>query len=344
MNGTDNSLHQGPPSAAGPTLAAKRWPRWPRTIARIAAGALAALAIVAVTGVVYEQVAAMGDASAYPPAGRLVDIGGYSLHLDCRGKGTPTVVMDAGLGASSLDWILVQPELARTTRVCTYDRAGMGSSDPGPLPRSPGRLAEELHLLLEKGGVRGPYILVAHSLAAKNVRMFASAYPADVAGMVLVDARSELMDIGIDAEPFRSALNDQAFLYSVARRFGIARLFGSALIGQPRLQPDIATRMALAATAPKAITTTTEEGLARSADDTALATATLGSIPLVVIAAGDSMAGIPNWPVAQSKMAQLSTRGRLVIAEASSHSVQLDQPNVVLGAVRDVLADIRTTR
>jgi pimeloyl-ACP methyl ester carboxylesterase len=312
---------------------------------RIIAVALAIVAVTAAAGAAYEAIAGMGDAVAYPPAGRLVDIGGYRLHIDCRGEGSPTVVMDAGLGGSSLDWTLVQPELATTTRVCVYDRAGMGWSEPSPLPRTPGTIADELHLLLENAGIDGPYLLVGHSLAGKNVRMFARAYPEDVAGMVLVDARSEQIDAQTskaDVEAFAAALKTQATAYSLARRFGIARLFGAGLVGEPLLSPAIASEMVLLQTQPGSIDETTREGLARSADDEVLASSRLGSMPLVVIAAEGSMTGIPNWTAAQHSLAALSTAGRLVVAQGSNHPVQLEDPGIVIESVREVLAGVRS--
>ena len=121
-------------------------------------------------------------------------MGGYSLHIQCVGTGSPTVVLDAGLGGTSLDWNLVQTEIGPTTQVCAYDRAGMGWSDTGPAPRTPGQIARELHTLLTNAGIPGPYVLVGHSAGGKNVRMFALQYPDEVAGMVLVDARSEYVD------------------------------------------------------------------------------------------------------------------------------------------------------
>ena len=311
----------------------------PRKLARIGGGALAAIAILAAAGAAYEQVSSIADASGFLPTGRLVDIGGRKLHLDCRGGGAKTVVMDAGLGGSGLDWMLVQPKLAATTRVCTYDRAGMGWSDPGPQPRSPARLAEELHLLLEQGEVRGPYVLVAHSLAGKTARLFAAAHPTEVAGMVLVDTRSERLDATSEAEAFAASLQSMAMQYSLARRFGLVRLIGGALLGEPLVAPDLATRLALAQTTPDAIVTTTQEGLARAADDRLLAGTTLGSIPLVVIAAGTSMRNNPGWPEAQAALADLSTRGRLVVAENSSHAVALADPNLVIEATLSVIAD-----
>lgn len=344
---TEDRLPQvaGPP-ALDTTRAAsrKRGSRALRTLIRAAGGTLTALAVVAAMGATYETIAGSGDPTTYPPAGRLVDIGGYRMHLDCRGEGSPTVVMDAGLGGSSLDWSLVQPQLATTTQVCTYDRAGMGWSDPGPLPRTPGHLADELRTLLTNAGVPGPYVLVGHSLAGKNIRMFASAYPDNVAGMVLVDARSELVDRltpKAEADAFGVALSLQGTLYSLARRFGVARAFGASLAGAPLLPSDIAAEMALLQTQTAAIDETTKEGLARAADDAALAKSTLGSIPLVVIAAAASLANIPNWSTAQQEMAALSTQGSLVIAEHSGHAVQLEEPGIILDAIDDVVAKVR---
>lgn len=339
MTATDNSPFIDAVSST-PVRRARR--RWPSTILRLAGGTLGVLALVAAAGAAYEAIAGAGDASAYPPAGRLVDVGGYKLHLDCRGEASPTVVLEAGLGASSLDWSLVQPELARTTRVCSYDRAGMGWSEPGPAPRSPAHIADELHQLLQNGGVAGPYILVGHSLGGKNIRMFAEAYPSEVAGMVLVDARSERVESPADMAGFAQALEGQAMQYSLARRFGIARLFGAGLIGEPLVPAALATEMVLAQTQPTAIAETTAEGLARSVDDEVLASTKLGSLPLVVVAAGDTMRNLPNWPEAQSAMAKLSTRGQLIIAQNSSHAIQIAQPNVILSAIHDVIGKVRS--
>lgn len=336
MTAIENSLLD---TLSPPSTRRRRGLPW--TILRIAGGTLGVLALVAASGAAYEAIVGASDATVYPPAGRLVDVGGYKLHLDCRGEGSPTVVLDAGLSASSLDWALVQPELAHTTRVCSYDRAGMGRSEPGPAPRSPGHIAEELHRLLQNGGVAGPYVLVGHSLAGKNLRMFEEAHPSDVAGMVLVDARSEIVESPADMEGFALALQGQATQYSLARRFGLARFFAPALLGEPLVPAALATQIVLAQTQPNAIAETTAEGLARMADDEVLATTSLGSLPLIVVAAGESMRNLANWPEAQRAMAKLSTKGRLVLAETSHHGVHIAQPKVVLDAINGVIADVR---
>jgi pimeloyl-ACP methyl ester carboxylesterase len=310
--------------------------------ARIACSALGLLGILAATGAAYEQIAGAGDAAAYPAPGRLVDVGGYRLHLDCRGEGSPTVIMDAGLGKSSLDWTLVRPQLARETQVCTYDRAGMGWSDPGPGPRTPSHIASELHALLHNAGVAGPYLLVGHSLAGKNLRVFANDYPAEIAGMVLVDARSELVEASADQPAFAAAMQAQAAQYAVAKRFGIARLFGGSLMGLPQISPALATQMALFETNPSAVATTTQEGVNRTADDLTLVGSDMGSMPLIVIAAGSNMTD-PVWSAAQTSMAALSTNGRLLVAEGSGHAVHLERPEIVIDALSGLVAEIRTS-
>src|SRR5215207_8827824 len=187
-----------------------------RGIGRGLAALFGLIAVLALAGASYEAIAAAGDARRYPAPGQLVDIGGYRLHIQCVGAGSPTVVLDAGLGGSSLDWSLVQSDLGSSTRVCAYDRAGMGWSDPGPQPRTPRQIARELHTLLTNAGIAEPYVLVGHSLAGKNVRLFAPSHPEEVAAMVLVDARSEYVDANTspaEVQGFQRASATQAILY-----------------------------------------------------------------------------------------------------------------------------------
>ena len=128
------------------------------------------------------------DETRESPPGKLVDIGGYQLHVNCTGKGSPTVILDAGFGCDSTAWLTVQPEIAKFARVCSYDRAGLGWSDPGPKPRTSQQIVKELHTLLAKADIRSPYVLVGHSFGGYNVRLYAGHYPDEVVGMVLVDA------------------------------------------------------------------------------------------------------------------------------------------------------------
>ena len=330
--------------AAATPLVQPRRTRLLRLSAYLAGAVVGTLAIALATGTVYETLASASARPDVPHAGRLVDVGGHRMHIDCRGAGRPTVVLDAGLGGASLDWSLVQPAVQTSTRVCVYDRAGMGWSDPVSTPRTPSQLATELHALLAAAAESGPYVLVGHSLAGKNVRLFASAFPAEVVGMVLVDARSEIIDQQMSAEDtagFNAALKGQALTFSLARHVGLARLGGASLIGEPLVPAATAREMVLLQTNAAAIDETYCEGTARSADDDVLAGQTLGDLPLVVIAAEKNMIGLEGWAGAQEALAHLSTHGSLVVAKDSGHYVQLYKPDLVASAIKQVVAAAR---
>jgi pimeloyl-ACP methyl ester carboxylesterase len=123
-----------------------------------------------------------------PYAGQLVNVGTHRLHIHCKGEGSPTVIIDSGIGGFSLEWIKIQNNLANDVRVCSYDRAGYGWSDPGPKPRTTARITRELHTLLEEAKIPGPYVLAGHSFGGYNIRYFASEYPDEVAGLVFIDS------------------------------------------------------------------------------------------------------------------------------------------------------------
>src|SRR5688572_2906899 len=178
-----------------PTGQASPWNRRARRLLVWLGGIVAVLLGLGLVGAGYESVAEAADARAYPPPGQLVDVGGYRLHINCVGTGSPTVVIDAGWGDWSAVWSSwVQPAAAQTTRVCTYDRAGYGYSEAGPLPRTSERFAQELHTLLQEAQVPGPYVLVGHSLGGALVRVFAQQYAAEVAGVVLIDSMNPKPD------------------------------------------------------------------------------------------------------------------------------------------------------
>ncbi len=317
-----------------------------RGIGRGLAALVGLIVVLALAGASYEAIAAAGDARRYPPPGQLIDVGGYGLHIQCVGAGSPTVVLDAGLGGSSLDWNLVQSELGSTTRVCAYDRAGMGWSDPSPQPRTPRQIADELHTLLTNAGIAGPYVLVGHSLAGKNVRLFTIAHPDQVAGMVLVDARSEYVDANTspaEVQAFQQALAAQARQYRVARSLGLVRLIGASQWGAPAMPRATRTEGVLLKTSQRGVAATTAEGLERAADDVQLQAApSLGDRPLIVLASEQNMTATPYWVEAQRQQAALSTNGRLIVAAGSGHDIHWEQPPLVIDAVRQVIEDVRS--
>jgi pimeloyl-ACP methyl ester carboxylesterase len=151
-------------------------------------GLAVTLIVVCGTRGIYQAVATAVDRRTYPPPGQLIDIGGYRLHISCIGQGSPTVILESGLQATSSLWGWAQPNVAGTTRVCAYDRAGVGWSEPASAPRDAWQIARELHTLLGNAGIIGPYVLVGHSYGGLYVRVYAAAYPDEVAGVVLVDA------------------------------------------------------------------------------------------------------------------------------------------------------------
>jgi pimeloyl-ACP methyl ester carboxylesterase len=317
-----------------------------RGIGRGLAALVGLIAVLALAGASYEAIAAAGDARRYPAPGQLVDVGGYRLHIQCVGTGSPTVVLDAGLGGSSLDWNLVQPELGRSTRVCAYDRAGMGWSDPGPQPRTPRQIADELHTLLTNAGIAGPYVLVGHSLGGKNVRMFALQHPDQVAGMVLVDARSEYGDANTspaEEQAFQQNIAAQASQFRLGRSLGLVRLIGASLWGGPAMPRATRTEGVLLTTSQRAVDAQTAEGLERAADDVQLQAApALGDRPLIVLASEQNMTATPYWAEAQRRQAALSTNGRLIVPAGSGHAIHWEQPTLVIDAVRQVIADVRS--
>lgn len=156
-------------------------------VVRIALGFAALVVALIFAGCAYQSISEWNDARNDPPPGQFIDVGGYKLHLYCMGKGMPTVILDALFPGQVSNWIWIQPQIAKTTRVCAYDRAGHGWSDLGPEPRDAKQHARELKTLLEKANVQGLFVLVGHSLGGLYVREFADLFPDQVAGMVLIE-------------------------------------------------------------------------------------------------------------------------------------------------------------
>ena len=152
---------------------------------------LVILAMVLAVGMTYEAIGRVSDARRFPVAGQMVDVGGYRLNIYCTGIGTPTVILESGLGENARSWLGVQQGVERFTRVCSYDRAGYGRSDPGPQPRSSAQIAKGLHTLLINSKTPGPYVLVGHSFGGYNVRVNTGLYRNEVSGVVLVDSSHE---------------------------------------------------------------------------------------------------------------------------------------------------------
>jgi pimeloyl-ACP methyl ester carboxylesterase len=248
-----------------------------------------ALALVALTmsGVVFQLVATERDRRTFLPPGQLVDIGGYKLHIHCTGKGSPTVILDAGRVAFSSHWGWVQPEIAKTTRVCAYDRAGYGWSDPGPEPRTGLQMTRELHALLQSADIDGPYVLVGHSMGGIYAMFYATGYPDEVAGIVLVDSPLDLpYEPGREPPGMRTLNNLFSALYSGMARIGLTRLiFSSEKTGLP--PPQNAEVIAFRSTV---LNADNQWADVRSDPETRAQSRTmrsLGNKPLITVSAGN---------------------------------------------------------
>ncbi len=294
---------------------------------------LGAFLVVAVlSGAAYQWLATRKELAATPPPGDLVDIGGYRLHLWCTGDGAPAVILDTGLGGSTPGWGFVQPDVARFTRVCSYDRAGMGYSDPGPSPRTARRIATELAELLVRSGIGGPVVLVGASIAGFEVRVFASDHPERVAGLVLVDASHE----------------DQAHEVPQMARFvpllstiGALRLFGVSFDQRVEsLAPSVQQFARATSFRAAGYQAAADEiiHVRESASEVRNSRRKL-TIPVLVVTGGRG--ADEDWRQLQRDQASLSARGCLMIAQQSGHVVSVEQPEVVVEAIRAVVETVR---
>jgi pimeloyl-ACP methyl ester carboxylesterase len=300
----------------------------------------------------------------------LVNVGGYRLHIrsqgDRPGSGGPTVVMEGALSESSVIWGAIPQQVAAFARVCTYDRAGLGWSERGPKPRTASNITEELHALLTEAGVEPPYVLVGHSIGGLLVRLYAHRHPGEVAGMVLVDSTHEEQDLRMPASVQRLTKTSQRMMgwvlgaLGALNRIGILALFaGKAGRAWPTPIPAQAreTYLGVVFSSATFFKTAVEEN-ASVAENLAAARAqrisTLGNIPLIVLSAGRMpLTGAPGVSAADlgqlktvieqfpNELAALSPQGKRVIAEKSGHYIPVDQPELVVDAIRQVVEAVQ---
>lgn len=316
-----------------------------------------------------------GDRRAYPPPGKLVDVGGYRLHLNCTGRNGPTVVLIAGAGDFSFDWGLVQPGVSGFTRVCSYDRAGLAWSEPGPMPRTMRQDAYELHTLLRAALVKAPYVLVGHSIGGLIARVYAEQYPKEVAGMVMVDPTHESTTLmyqgkilrireGAKGTPVPPAQTIKSSPPKPPTKEDIGQFeFNQKMFGAPKTEPPFdklpafiqAMRLWSRSQPPRAAAG--PDFWAEELQAMYLARAKtpyqLGDMPLLVLLANEYGEPPPDISAGEWKrineekrqqkveLTNLSRNSRLVIAEKSGHHIQLDEPQVVTDAVRLVVGAVR---
>lgn len=269
-----------------------------------------------------------------PPPGRLVSVGDHRLHIACVGTGGPTVLLDAGLGGSSLEWERVKPLLAKHLRTCAYDRAGYGWSEGGPLPRTSERIVFELNTLLRDGQIPGPYILVGHSFGGFNVRLYADYYGKHIAGLVLVDSAHEeqFTRLGVRGGLGNVPLGSNFFLTSLP---GVPDNLPKAIkpLAQSLTEAYKAHRALRAELS--AIRVSAQQVRKSSLDE---------SIPVVVVTRGrrvwpdtDSGNRLERvWRELQIDLANQYPSARQIHAHQSGHYIHLDQPSLIVEAVLSI--------
>jgi pimeloyl-ACP methyl ester carboxylesterase len=326
---------------------------WKRWLKRIATAAVLLIVAFAVVGSSYEAISERSDRERFPQQGKSVDVGGFSLNINCTGQGSPTVILESGLGTVSVPgWEPVQADVSKFTRVCSYDRAGYGWSDPGPKPRTAIEIARELHALLQNDHIAPPYVLVGHSLGGMFVRVYCGLYPSEVVGMVLVDSTQEdewshyppSMRAVAQKQLNQLKLRDQ--IDPLLIDLGIARIMASR--GEP------ANEVLYLQLQSKYLDAVVSE--LESIDESALetrASGNLGDRPLIVLTAGQAMPepGVPARDAEafermwvdefQPSLAKLSTRGKRIMVENSNHLIALMQPKIVANAIEEVLVDTK---
>lgn len=313
--------------------------------------------LLAISGISYQAVEARADASRFHREGKLVDIGGYKLNIDCTGTGSPLVVLESGVEASSQGWRAVQPGIAKFTRVCSYDRAGYGWSDPGPMPRKLSQIVQELHTLLQNAGEKPPYLFVGHSFGKGSVLLYNKLYPNDVAGMVLAEGGPAQLKLPESIRALSQAdlkrRQQRRMFASVLYFFGVSRFLARKDI-EDASESTYDREWYYEAIQPKFIRATTSEveNVVNGDSEGELADApTLGDKPLVVLIAGKGMWGLPltsqdwvdvrkNWVDGQIQLAQdLSRKGKWLVVSDSTHMIPEERPDAIVNAVYEVYAD-----
>ncbi len=344
--------------------------KWP---ARVTLAFLTFSLVFAVIGAAYQSVGYWHDSQHFPQRGHFFSVGSIKLNLNCTGEGRPTVVFDSGMGGSSLDWVRVQPEVTKFTRVCSYDRAGYGWSEPSPNPRTSLQIAKELKELLTSAAERGPYLLVGHSFGGYNIRMFNKLYPFDVAGMVLVDAEHpdeevrqkelqsawpEVIKARIEEEDkrrqFWNRITQPIELYLGGDRLKLT--LGKSY--SPNFSQEFQHELLFLEQQPKySKAVEAEDKLDAQSAAQVRAVGDLGNKPLIVLTAEKPYAGDPNdylltheqksnrdhlWiDQLQAQYAHLSSRGKQVVVQGSSHEMPTDRQDAIVSAVHEIWSVVK---
>ena len=294
-------------------------------------------------GATYDTIAGTDDLDSYAAPGKLYDVGGHWLHLDCHGHGSPTVVLSNGLGGVSVGWARITGPVAATTRVCAYDRAGQGWSDDAASPQDGVQSAEDLHALLAEAGEHGPYVLVGHSTGGTYATTYAARYPAQVAGLVLLDSSSPEQFTRMPAFPGQYAMMRRGYaLMPTLSRLGLGRLVPAT----SHLPAADAAKVAAITSTPQYYRNQRDEvSVIPAVFAQAQALTTLGDRPLAVLTASENSVGTDGWAGAQDQLAALSTNSVHRTVD-STHTGLLADGGPAAASVRaitEVISSVRTS-
>ena len=343
--------------AATPIQGRPKWHLW-----HLCKWLILLLVLIVAAGAVYQFSMTEWDSHLYPPPGKLVDIGGLRLHINCTGAGSPTVILEAGPNDSSVIWQLAQPQISRFTRVCSYDRAGFGWSDAPNEPRSSLYIAQELERLLTRAAVPGPYVLVGHDFGTLDLRVFAARHRQEVAGMAFVDsvhpdmhhrppfnvaAQSTLSNIFYRVIPWTVPLGVPRFLGWCRNNF----TFRNQPAAWARLVPEASAQYChLQSWRAEQAQVTDEDG------SFAASTGLLGDMPLIVLShdpqvndfggffsPADLVKAERAWMEMQRELRTLSSRSKWIVAKGCRHWIQIHRPELVAAEVQEIVNDARGT-
>jgi len=299
---------------------------------------------------VYQQIGAWNDARRFPQVGQRVDVGGRKLNLQCSGQGAPTVILESDHGVPGLAWTAVQSQISLFVRTCWYDRAGYGWSDSGPFPRHSNEIVQDLHALLNNGGVVPPYILVGHRFGAFNVRAFRGLYPDEVVGMVLIDSPSD--DPAPDnptlppkqhIESLRPAV---VLLFRTLGELGLWRLKRKDLGPPPSgFTPSEWETLSALLNQPKSVAARVQETPLRASAAQVRAAGDLGDVPLIVLSPRipvDANARQQRRLELQSALVKLSREGAQVTVPTVGPMWPYSAPGDVVESVARIIAEVRT--
>jgi pimeloyl-ACP methyl ester carboxylesterase len=326
------------------TTGGKRWKRISLILLAVIVGFIG-------SGFLYEAIASHTATKNYPPPGKMVDAGGYSLHMVKKGSGAPAIIFEAGSGETSLSWRDIPDQLAPYATVVTYDRAGYAWSEEADSDRTGANIVAELHTALKAEGIEGPYIMVGHSLGGMYARLFAETYRDEMAGLILVDARPENDERDtketLKAEHF--AGNPSSWEIKLFKRSGLLRLFQDVLLEGMVAKEDRGHFINVIST-PAYFDAKENEGKLSYLTEDAIRGQDLGALPVRILVRGIApdyaSFGISEeggrkieeiWRAGQEAMLNISSDSQLTIAEKSGHMIMKDQPELVVEVIQELL-------